>query len=78
MPLVKDVPIIDLLYARVRTAYRCIDSARTNETRELWKHRKECYLQAMRYVKIAEGVDDIRENAVIMDFNEEDLRCLKD
>jgi hypothetical protein len=77
MPLVKDVPILELLFARTRTAFRCIENAKTIEHRRLWIYRKRCYQEAMRYVKMAEGVEETHDEPV-MDFSEEDLPCLRD
>jgi hypothetical protein len=78
MPLVKDVPILDLLRGRMIVTYGSIDAARTAETLTLWKHRKMCYQQAMDYVRLAEGIPCAEQGEPTMDFSEENEPCLKD
>ena len=77
MPLVKDVEIIELIRARTQVAYRAEDSAKTPETKRIWKHRKQCYSLASYYIRMAEGPCKLKP-PVEPDFYGEDLGCLRD
>lgn len=75
MPLQKDEPILELLRNRIIVSHGSIANAKTIETQRLWKHRKKCYLEAVKHIKMAEAyTPDIS----VMDFSDGDLKWLKD
>jgi len=78
MPLVKDVPILELLRNRIIVSYGSIDSARTIETSQLWKHRQKCYQRAMDSIRMAEAIPSTEPyEPAVMDFSEENI-CPRD
>lgn len=74
----KDSIILALLRDRRKAAGMGIKSSKKIEGRLLWIHRKHCYTEASKWIRMAESLsiepDNIPSGAEFLDFTGQDIK----